>query len=129
MIKRGFYVHYKGPIYFVNGVQKDPDNPKGDLVSYESVQGCEEWPQTGRYRPVAEFEELVEVSYIDMTNSFTVSPTVNAGLPTPLEAMKMKKDKIPRFQRVVGWDPIGRPIVQTPSGPLPFLVPINLSPS
>lgn len=58
MIKRGFYHHWRGGIYFVHGTAiNDADGV--ELVVYESVQGCAEDPQRMRTRTVADFTEEV----------------------------------------------------------------------
>lgn len=95
-IKKGFYVHHKGGIYFVHGLARDEfDNT---IVVYESTQSCgDEIVQTtiepgvlrvvdtsprSRYRHARNFIELVD-------------PTT--GEPCG------DGHGIPRFQRVVGW--------------------------
>lgn len=107
-VKKGFYVHYKGGVYFVLGVAENKDEGGDSLVIYESTQGCgdevqstrnptvdiaiDEGPTGLRYRKIDEFLQLVE--------------SVN-GEPDP--------SGIPRFQRVVGWKQ-GIPLVTDPDG-------------
>lgn len=95
MISKGFYVHYKGGIYFVHGLARNMDVAGDPVVIYDSVQSTEPVPEdvytheTMRFRTVSDFEELVEPS-TGMSSS--------SGLP--------------RFQRVVGWTREGRPRVK-----------------
>jgi hypothetical protein len=59
VIRRGFYRHYKGDIYFVEGVgQIDNEGPR--LVAYQSVRGVE--ADAMQFRWESEFEEWVDPS-------------------------------------------------------------------
>lgn len=95
-VSKGFYVHYKGGIYFVTAVLRDGDDHGSDkqLVCYETVQGCEPGPDHGpRYRTVKDFIEPV-----DPSNGHLAGVYYDA-------------DKhVPRFQRVVDFQG-GHPVV------------------
>lgn len=99
---RGFYVHYKGGIYFVQSTAYDGDDHESEkaLVVYDSVQGCgddfELDSNTGRKRAKTVFNagprtRAVE-QFVERVNSAT-------GEVDP--------QGIPRFQRVVGWAKAG----------------------
>lgn len=56
-ITKGFYLHYKGGVYFVHGVadmERDEALAEG-LVVYESVEATEETPATMRAMTLSEF--------------------------------------------------------------------------
>lgn len=55
-IRRGFYAHYKGPVYFVTGVGVLHDQQRR-IVAYESTQSAEDGIPRLRYEE--EFEEFV----------------------------------------------------------------------
>jgi len=107
-VKKGFYVHYNGGIYFVLGVAQNMGEGGDTLVIYESTHGCgdatecsdnptievatDDGPTGLRYREIEEFIQLVDCS---------------TGEPDP--------SGIPRFQRVVGFRG-GNPLVTDPDG-------------
>jgi len=60
-VRRGFYRHYKGGIYWVHGLCESHATdgaPSVLSVSYESTQSAEDG--ITRTRPVAEFEEIID---------------------------------------------------------------------
>lgn len=97
-ISRGFYVHYKGGVYFVQGTALDGDTHSDDnpLVVYESVQGCGD-----------------AFAYDPQTDMFPGGDPGRAGPRTRSVGQFIERvnpvtgeadfDGVPRFQRVVGW--------------------------
>ena len=108
-ISRGFYVHYKGGIYFVQATAYDGDSQDTDkaLVVYESVQGCGDSfvfdPKTGRETRVP-METPTDLGPRTRTvEQFSERVNSQTGEYDP--------NGIPRFQRVVGWAKSGETAV------------------
>jgi hypothetical protein len=114
IVTKGFYVHYKGGIYFVH---KTATSLFGEpIVIYESVQGCgddvskmsivegQHYMEVDKdhvgtcYRKLAEF-----IQEVDWTTGLTDDEAF-------LKNIVNQGQMIPRFQRVVGWRE-GRPLV------------------
>lgn len=117
-VSRGFYVHYKGGIYFVTGVAANGDSHdwKDQLVIYETTQGCGDDveldgpnlvaihspPEThgARFRTVEDFTRE-----IDWDTGLTDEEAFQKGIVNTGQ-------QIPRFQRIVGWKD-SRPLVRS----------------
>lgn len=120
-VSKGFYVHYKGGIYFVTGIALNGDshNWQDQHVIYESVQGCGDDVEMqgpnmvaissptelhgSRFRTVEDFTRM-----IDWDSGLTEAEAAQAGVVN-------MGQYIPRFQRIVGWR-YGRPLVADPDG-------------
>jgi hypothetical protein len=102
-VKRGFYVHYKGGIYYVRSVAFDMDEEGEPLVLYDSVQSSE--TDSSRYRKQSEFIQQVDTRN---GNPYT------ENLPNIYVC--------PRFQRIVGWTRLSYPLVrgELSGEPTPF---------
>jgi len=69
MISRGFYRHYKGDVYFVEGIGQSHSNldagKPGEArrwALYQSTQSCAPGDGITRMRPEVEFEQWVVVT-------------------------------------------------------------------
>jgi hypothetical protein len=93
MVRRGFYRHYKGSIYFVLGVADGVDHKGEPLVIYESLQGTEEGKL--QVRTLADFEGDVEIRVPVATDGFDYDTAFTDGT----RAMP-----VPRFRRVDHWE-------------------------
>lgn len=106
-VEKGFYVHYKGGIYFVQGIAANGDTHdwNDQLVIYETVD-CAGEPDTVtgtglmRFRTVDDFTKMIDpVTGADSTSATAIS----------------------RFQRILGWHR-GCPLVKNPDGINPPVV-------
>lgn len=96
-IARGFYVHYKGPIYFVQSIaiNGDTHDDTDVLVVYETTQGCGE-----SYVIDPDKGPVLTDPGRPGPRTRTVNQFVERVNPVTGEAAL---DGVPRFQRVVGW--------------------------
>lgn len=107
-VTKGYYVHYKGGIYFVHGIATNGDthDEKDALVIYEAVAHTSaesDGTPKMRFRRVDDFTRM-----IDWATGLSDTEAFQKGIVN-------KGQEIPRFQRVVGWRD-GRPLVQDPDG-------------
>lgn len=97
MITRGFYRHYKGDVYFVEGIGQSHANEDVDTlrasvrwVLYQSTRSCQPEDGVTRMRTEREFEEWVH-------------PSMLSPVPPPAdEQRQLARDLgyVPRFERV-----------------------------
>jgi hypothetical protein len=93
VIRKGFYVHYKGGIYFVQGLAVNHDG-KPFAVIYESTQGCGDELHRARDGVIQVVDNRPDASYRSV-QEFTERVDPVTGEPW--------EGGVPRFQRVVGW--------------------------
>lgn len=111
MITRGFYRHWKGDVYFVEGVGQshsnaDENTPRAQVrwVLYQSALSCEPGDGITRMRPESEFEEWV-IPALDGAVPDGFVPTaaeIAAGEAWPVRHLDAEWEAVPRFRRVTG---------------------------
>lgn len=122
MVSKGFYVHYKGGIYFVTGIAANGDSHdwKDQYVIYESTQGCGDDVAVyddGMISHIPVLEASIGARF-RTAEDFTCMVDWATGLSDQealLKGVHNKGQSIPRFQRIVGWKN-GRPLVTDPDG-------------
>jgi len=107
-VEKGYFVHYKGGIYFVHGCASNGDTHDDDdqLVIYEAValeNGIAEGGSKMRFRTVEDF-----IKEIDWRTGLSDEEALAKGVEN-------RGQEIPRFQAIVGWNK-GRPLVLDPGG-------------
>ncbi len=99
MVTRGFYKHYKGDVYFVEGIGTSHDNGDAGTLSesvrwvlYQSTMSCRAEDGITRMRTECEFEQWVLPASPDLP----FPPPRDPEMAARVRAMGY----VPRFERI-----------------------------